>query len=83
MSAWLLSFLLALLPLCSLVALLLLGRYPGEAAIDRARRVIARLLSAFSTSRCSWTLVPATPGSVTWARQLARAPAGRGPPLRI
>jgi hypothetical protein len=83
MSAWLTGFLLALAPLLMLVALLVLGRYPGEATIARTRKAIAMLLRPVRSGispdlEPDGYLIPARGGTL-----IGSSLAGRAPPLAL
>ncbi len=83
MSGWLLDFLIAIAPLALLVALLIRGRYPGEAAIDRCRRAIRLLLEPGRSKihRDESRLAPTT--LARGGRLIAASLAGRGPPFGL
>lgn len=81
MSTWATGFLLALAPLLFLVALLLLGHYPGESTIARTRRAISLLLRPAAVRPGP---EPRTEGHHLPARvrnPIASSLAGRAPPL--
>ncbi len=81
MSGTLSGLLLALAPLLPLVVLLLLGRYPGEQSIERARVAVDRLLARAASVRVPRFRLPQLPGSVRGGRLIADSLAGRGPPF--
>jgi len=82
-SAWLTGFLLALAPLLVLVVLLVLGRYPGEATIERTRRALALLLRP-ARSGIRPDLEPnGYPIQARGGTLIAASLAGRAPPLAL
>lgn len=81
MSGWLVSFLLGLSPLLLLVVLLTLGRYPGEKAIHRYRRVLSLLLSPGRASRKVLLVTSRSCVPMRGGRLIASSLAGRGPPF--
>lgn len=83
MSGWLPGFLLALAPLLLFVGLLLLGRYPGEAVIHRAVRILDQIRSAGYGGSGLWSVAPVVPSHSGGGRLIANSLAGRGPPLHI
>lgn len=83
MSAWLIDFLLAVAPLAVLVALLVGGRYPGEAAIDRCRRAIRLLLQTDRTTLHRGESRLALTTLARGGRLIATSLAGRGPPFGL
>ncbi|MFN8141769.1 MAG: hypothetical protein U0R29_05465 [Solirubrobacterales bacterium] len=83
MSHWLTGFLIAVAPLLLLVGLLLLGRYPGEQAIERIHRVLAGWLEGgqpapVAVPQRAFVFAPDRGG-----RLIARSLAGRAPPRFI
>lgn len=81
MSGWLPGFLLALVPLFLLIGLLVHGRYPGEAALDRLRQVVIRLGRIPRSRKVLDAPVPVFPPRLGGGRLIACSLAGRGPPF--
>lgn len=83
MNGWLPGFLIGVAPLLLLVALLLVGRYPGESAIHRCRRAITLLLAPAraSTPFRAPSILLCFP--VRGGRLIASSLAGRAPPSQI
>ena len=83
MSGWLPGFLIAVAPLALLVSLLLLGRYPGERAIERFHRVLVGWFGRPRPLRARTR--PAFPplALVRGGHLIARSMAGRAPPQVI
>lgn len=80
MNGWLANFLIAVAPLVLLVALLLLGRYPGEQAIRRIHLALIERparRSPASIARTDAGFVFTPPGG---ASLIGRSLAGRAPP---
>lgn len=81
MSGNLASLLIGLAPLALLVGSLLLGRYPGEGSIARARRALERALRPVASGSSPNPRRQPFGGSVRGGRLIARSLAGRGPPF--
>lgn len=80
MSGWLQGFLLALAPLLILVGLLILGRYPGEDAIRKLRRVVDLLLRPSAPPSLLHTCGSGHIAPVRGGCLIASSLAGRAPP---
>ncbi|HMU27781.1 MAG TPA: hypothetical protein PLB47_07060 [Solirubrobacterales bacterium] len=83
MSHWLTGFLPACAPLLLLVLLLLLGRYPGERAIERVHRALSDWLGHSFGGRVVEPQIVFVPVPDRGGRLIARSLAGRAPPCFI
>lgn len=80
MTGGLVGLLIGLAPVLLLVGSLLLGRYPGERAIQRWRRALVLLASRAASAATPSTFAVPVPSTVRGGSLIGCSRAGRAPP---